>query len=143
MQNNFGHLVPPERNRCEAKLLAYPDVRRNRAKFTHDCSFDCENRLAPLAIDGNPDFVLYEAIYTTRAMRRLKPDPVPSELISKIIEAATMGPSGGNRQPWMFVVVTNPDTKAFIAERYRKAWDMYFTPKSTARVEKERQSHQG
>src|SRR5262245_60656849 len=92
---------------------------------------------------GNPDFDLYEAIYTTRAMRRLKPDPVPSELISKIIEAATMGPSGGNRQPWMFVVVTNPDTKAFIAERYRKAWDMYFTPKSRARVENEPQSPQG
>ena len=41
---------------------------------------------------GHPPFDLYEAIYTTRSMRRLKPDPVPPELIVKVIEAATMGP---------------------------------------------------
>jgi nitroreductase len=92
---------------------------------------------------GHPDFDLYEAIYTTRAMRRLKPDPVPAELIVKIIEAATMGPSGGNRQPWKFIVVRDPAIKAFVAERYKKAWDMYFTPKAQAIVRNEPQSAQG
>jgi len=48
---------------------------------------------------GHHEFDLYEAIYTTRAHRRLKPDPVAPELIVKVIEAATMGPSGHNRQP--------------------------------------------
>lgn len=92
---------------------------------------------------GNPEFDLYEAIYTTRAMRRLKPDPVPEELIVKVIEGATMGPSGGNRQPWKFVVVRDAETKAFVAERYRKAWDKYFTPKARAIVENDPQGARG
>lgn len=53
---------------------------------------------------GNHEFDLYEAIYTTRSMRRLKPDPVAPGLIVKVIEAATIGPSGHNRQPWFFIV---------------------------------------
>jgi hypothetical protein len=51
---------------------------------------------------GHPEFDLFEAIYNTRAMRRLKPDPVPREMIMKIIEAATLSPSNSNRQPWIF-----------------------------------------
>jgi nitroreductase len=75
---------------------------------------------------GHPEFDLFEAIYTTRAMRRLKPDPVPRDVIMKIIEAATMSPSNSNRQPWIFIVVTDPATKQFVAERYKKAWDTYY-----------------
>ena len=77
---------------------------------------------------GHPPFDLFEAIYTTRSMRRLKPDPVPPELIVKVIEAATMGPSGSNRQPWMFIVVRDQEMKDFVAVRYRAAWERYFTP---------------
>ncbi len=68
---------------------------------------------------GHPAFDLFEAIYTTRSMRRLKPDPVPPEIIVKVIEAATMGPSGSNRQPWIFLVVREPEMKEFVAVRYR------------------------
>lgn len=75
---------------------------------------------------GHPDFDLYEAIYTTRAMRRLKPDPIPHEIIIKVIEAATMGPSGGNRQPWIFVVVTDYEEKQVVAKRYKEAWYNYY-----------------
>ena len=39
---------------------------------------------------------LFEIIRTTRSMRRLKPDPVPNELIQKILEAGVCAPSGGN-----------------------------------------------
>ena len=91
---------------------------------------------------GNPEFDLYEAIYTTRSMRRLKPDPVAPELIVKVVEAATMGPSGGNRQPWKFVIVRDADTKAFVAERYMKAWSRYFTGKARALVENDPQHPQ-
>ncbi|MGH7935076.1 MAG: nitroreductase family protein [Candidatus Binataceae bacterium] len=78
---------------------------------------------------GHHQFDLYEALYTTRAMRRLKPDPVPREIILKIIEAATMSPSNSNRQPWIFVVVTEAETKHFVAERYKQAWQAhYLTP---------------
>ena len=86
---------------------------------------------------GHPPFDLYEAIYTTRSMRRLKPDPVPPELIVKVIEAATMGPSGSNRQPWMFIVVREQAMKDFVAERYRKGWEVYFKPAARELVAKE------
>jgi nitroreductase len=92
---------------------------------------------------GHPPFDLFEAIYTTRSMRRLKPDPVPPELIVKVIEAATMGPSGGNRQPWIFLVVREPEMKEFVAVRYRAAWERYFTPAARAIVEKDPASPRG
>ena len=46
---------------------------------------------------------LFEIIATTRSMRLLKPDPVPPELIRKILEAGTAAPSGGNMQRWRFL----------------------------------------
>jgi nitroreductase len=71
---------------------------------------------------------LFEAIRTTRAIRRLKPDPVPFHLIRKVCEAGTFAPSGGNRQPWYFIAVTEPERRAFIAERYRTAFTAYIAP---------------
>ena len=75
---------------------------------------------------GHPEFDLFEAIYTTRAMRRLKPDPVPREIILSIVEAATMAPSNSNRQPWVFIVVSGAATRQFVAERYKQAWEKYY-----------------
>jgi len=92
---------------------------------------------------GHPPFDLFEAIYTTRSMRRLKPDPVPPALIVKVIEAATMGPSGSNRQPWIFLVVREPEMKEFVAVRYRAAWERYFTPAAREIVAKDPASPQG
>jgi nitroreductase len=54
---------------------------------------------------------LFEIIRTTRSMRRLKPDPVPNELIRKILEAGVCAPSGGNMQRWRFLVVRDPKVK--------------------------------
>jgi len=45
---------------------------------------------------------IFEVMSTMRAMRRLKPDPVPDELINKILKAAQWAPSGGNTQRWRF-----------------------------------------
>jgi nitroreductase len=63
---------------------------------------------------------LFEAMYTARAIRRLKPDPIPDEIIAKLIEAGTRAPSGGNNQPWTFVAVTDPQLRAQIGELYRR-----------------------
>jgi len=68
---------------------------------------------------------LLEGIRTTRALRKLRPDPVPMALIRKVCEAGTFAPSGGNRQPWFFIAVTDPERRAFVAERYRKAFALY------------------
>jgi nitroreductase len=61
---------------------------------------------------------LFEIIDTTRAMKRLKADPVPLALIRKILAAGTKAPSGVNTQPWEFVVVRDTETKKWIQERY-------------------------
>lgn len=66
---------------------------------------------------------IYEAIYTLRAMRRLKTDPVPEELVWKVLDAAIRAPSGGNQQPWAFIVVTDPAKKRQIGEWYLEAWN--------------------
>jgi nitroreductase len=89
-----------------------------------------------------PQLDLFEAIYTTRSMRRLKPDPIPPAIILKVIEAATMGPSGSNRQPWIFLAVTERETKEFVAIRYRKGWDRYLTPAARKVLENEPDSAQ-
>ncbi|HTT76691.1 MAG TPA: nitroreductase family protein [Candidatus Binataceae bacterium] len=75
---------------------------------------------------GHPEFDLFEAMYTTRAMRRLKPDPVPRAIIMRVIEAATMSPSNSNRQPWIFVVVTEDPVKQAVAKYYKQAWYTYY-----------------
>jgi hypothetical protein len=83
---------------------------------------------------GHIDFDLFEAIYTTRAMRRLKPEPVPREIILKVIEAATMSPSNSKRQPWIFLVATDATTKQFVAERHKKAWETHYLTPEKRRV---------
>src|SRR5262252_3139368 len=57
---------------------------------------------------------LFEIIKTTRSMRRLKPDPVPNELIRKILEAGVCAPSGGNMQRWRFLLIRDPKVKETI-----------------------------
>ena len=74
------------------------------------------------------DLPLFEAIRTTRSIRRLLPDPVPLALVRKVCEAGTFAPSGGNRQPWYFIAVTDAQRRAFIAERYRAAFAGYIAP---------------
>jgi nitroreductase len=74
------------------------------------------------------DVPLLEGIRTTRALRRLRPDPVPAGLIRKVCEAGTFAPSGGNRQPWFFIAVTEPERRAFVAERYGRAFHAYIEP---------------
>ena len=70
------------------------------------------------------DTDLFHVMYTCRSMRRLKPDPVPDEIIYKILDAGIHAPSGGGVQAWRFLVVTDPDIKQQIAEIYRRGWDI-------------------
>ncbi len=71
---------------------------------------------------------IFEVINSQRAMRRLKPDPVPEELIWKLLDAAIKAPSGGNRQPWNFIVIRDDETKAKIAEWYLDGWSKAYGP---------------
>lgn len=72
---------------------------------------------------------LFEIIRTTRSMRRLKTDPVPNELIRKVLEAGTCAPSGGNMQGWRFLVIRDPQIKQTVGALYRRAWDEIVAPR--------------
>src|SRR5229473_2628524 len=57
-----------------------------------------------------------EAMETCSAARYLKPDPVPQDLIERVIYAATRASSPGNSQEWDFIVVRNPEAKKKIRD---------------------------
>lgn len=80
--------------------------------------------------EETPD--LFEIMRTTRSMRRLKPDPVPAELIRKILEAGVSAPSGGNMQRWRFLVIRDPNVKETIGAYYKRAWDEVVSPRYRA-----------
>lgn len=64
---------------------------------------------------------LYEALYTTRAMRRVKPDPIPDDVVASILDAAIRAPSGGNTQNWRIIVVSDEQQRSRLGPLYRKA----------------------
>jgi nitroreductase len=68
-----------------------------------------------------------ELLTTTRSVRRRLDltRPVPAALIRECIEIAVQAPTGGNRQLWQWLVVTNPDSRRFVGERYRESWYAY------------------
>ncbi|MCP4961750.1 MAG: oxidoreductase [Actinomycetia bacterium] len=68
---------------------------------------------------------LYDALMTTRAMRRYSDEPVSDATIQRILRAAVQAPSGGNIQPYQFMVVTEQDVKDKIAAVYLKAHERY------------------
>ena len=69
------------------------------------------------------DIALFEAIYTARALRRLKPDPVPEALISRVLDAAIRASTGGNAQNWAFIVVRDAEKRRQLGAIYRRASD--------------------
>jgi nitroreductase len=62
---------------------------------------------------------IHEALYTTRSMRRLKPDPIPLDAQARILDAAIRAPHIGEQ--WRFLLVDDPEVKAQLAELYRQA----------------------
>lgn len=70
----------------------------------------------------------FEVANTTRAMRRLHSDPVPDEDLWTILETAIKAASGGNSQPWGFVVIRDPAAKEKIAAWYLDAWTKTYGP---------------
>ncbi|MEO8714112.1 MAG: nitroreductase family protein [Acetobacteraceae bacterium] len=67
---------------------------------------------------------LFEAMYTARALRRLKPDPVPAALINQVLEAGTRAGSAGNAQNWAFIVVRDAEQRRKLGVIYRRGSDI-------------------
>lgn len=74
------------------------------------------------------DLSLFDALYNCRAMRRLKPDPVPEDLLIKLIDAANQAPSGSNAQRARWIVVRDAAQRAKLAELNKTAVDAYIGP---------------
>lgn len=59
---------------------------------------------------------MLETIRTRRSIRKFRPDPVPHELIEKVLDAGRWAPSGQNNQPWRFAIITSRTTIAKISK---------------------------
>jgi nitroreductase len=68
------------------------------------------------------DMPIGEAIFTQRSIRRFRPDPIAAQDLELLIEAANKAPSGGNRQPGRFLVLTDPALIREFGALYREAW---------------------
>jgi len=66
----------------------------------------------------------FKVVHTARALRRLKPDPVPDDVIAKIIDAGVRAPTGSNLQNWRFIVVKDAQRRRRIADAYRAAMEI-------------------
>ncbi len=77
-----------------------------------------------------------EALYTTRAMRRVRPDPIPVDVQARILDAAIRAPSGGNTQGWRFLLADDPALKAELGPIYRECisqlWATFYAPRIAA-----------
>jgi nitroreductase len=68
---------------------------------------------------------LIDGLMTTRAMRRLKSDPISDGDLWTILAAANQAPSGGNIQPWQFMMITDAVIKVQLGGLYRECYDRY------------------
>jgi nitroreductase len=64
---------------------------------------------------------LFEVMYSAGSIRRFRSDPVPDEIITKILDAAIRAPSGSNAQSWVFIVVKDSETRRRLGNVYRNA----------------------
>ena len=68
-----------------------------------------------------------DAIEQRRSIRSFKPDPIPDEYITALLDAARLSPSGSNAQPWRFKIVKDQETKEKLAQA---AYDQSFIAKA-------------
>src|SRR5688572_3373155 len=79
---------------------------------------------------------VHEALYTTRAMRRVRPDPIPEDVQQRILDAAIRAPSGGNAQGWRFLLVDDQEVMDQLGPIYRRClgilWESIYADRVAA-----------
>ena len=75
-----------------------------------------------MTTESHLTMTLGETMFTQRAIRRFRPEPIPDADLQDILEAAIRAPNGGNTQPWHFLVIRDPSLRAKLAELYHEAW---------------------
>ncbi len=58
----------------------------------------------------------YQVIKTRRSVRSYKPDPIPEEVLMRVLNSARIAPSGNNRQPWKFIIIKDEERKKKMIE---------------------------
>ena len=71
------------------------------------------------------DIGVYEAMSTCRAVRRLRTDPIPDDVLRRVLEAANWAPTGGNAQPWRVIAVKDTEKRARLQQLYIGPWQEY------------------
>ncbi len=59
---------------------------------------------------------VFEAVQSRRSVRAYEPEPIPEEVLMKILESGRLAPSASNRQPWHFIIVKDPEKKKVLSE---------------------------
>jgi nitroreductase len=77
---------------------------------------------------------LYEAMRTAGSTRDFRPDPVPTEIVHRVLDNARFAPSGGNRQGWRVIAVDDPGVREAMAGLYLRRWDAYVEAATAGRV---------
>src|SRR5580700_7198345 len=83
---------------------------------------------------------LYEALYTCRAMRRVRSDPIALDVQARILDAAIRAPTGGNAQTWHFMLVDDPAVKGRLGPLYRDSIRQLWATAYHDRLERARQA---
>jgi nitroreductase len=68
---------------------------------------------------------LYEVMRSAPSTRYFTDEPVPREIIERVLDNARYAPSGGNRQGWRVIVITDADTRRRLRELYEQPWERY------------------
>jgi nitroreductase len=68
---------------------------------------------------------IFDVLYQCRAMRRLRTDAVPEDVLVQLVDAALQAPSGSNAQNWIFVIVRAPEQKRRVQVLWQRTWDFY------------------
>ncbi len=117
-------LATPYDRLCPGEGTTMTDIAMDPARDqvdTTDPGTTTNDHPVPIGIDAP----IFEVMASMRAMRRLRPDPVPDELLRQIIEAAHWAPSASHQQRYAFVVVTDRDVMARLAPIWRAVTRLY------------------
>ncbi|MDB5065472.1 MAG: putative ribonuclease [Chloroflexi bacterium] len=77
---------------------------------------------------------LYEAMRTAASTRDFRTDPVPAEVVHRVLDNARFAPSGGNRQGWRVIAVDDPGLRRAMGELYLRRWEAYVEDARVGRV---------
>src|SRR5271163_3431327 len=108
-----------------ARLDGRRAVRVGRSGHQAGTSRRVLNARAPKEKSKMPEMGIYESMRTLRAVRRLRPDPIPDDVLQRVLEAATWAPTGGNRQPWRIVAVKDRAKKNLLGTWYSERWSAF------------------